>query len=236
LRLTADKTEVRHGETITFKIEVTNKGSVIAPDVVVTDKLPAGVTVDSAMAKSSTGLVQVDGNDVTAQLGDLAPADVVVVEIPAMVGGTASNVSNQASALYTGAANPTLSNAYIAQVAAPPEEPQAQPTAAQPTAEVAPTLAPAPEEPTATAVVMSEPTAVTQAPEPTVAVAPTPRPNPTQATTTTGGGGSANQSPKAPIPQTGGAFPLTFALLLLVATLVARYLRGHIRSRNGRRT
>jgi hypothetical protein len=210
--------------------------------VVVTDQLPASVTVDSSLAKSSTGLVQVDGNSVTAQLGDLAPNDKVAIEIPVVVGaGNTTNVSNQASALYTGAANPTLSNAYIAQVASPPAEPQAQPTAAaEPTATAQPTAAPAPGEPTAVAATVApapgEPTAVTQAPQPTVAVAPTPKPKPTQSTTTGSGGGSANQTPKAPIPQTGGAFPLMFALLLLAGTLAARYLRGHIRSRNGRRT
>ena len=236
LHLTADKTEVQPGDTIIFKIEVTNKGSLIAPEVVVTDKLPASVSVDVGLTKSSTGLVLVEGNSVTAQLGDLAPNDKVVVEVPAKVAtGATGNVSNQASALYKGAANPALSNAYIAQVAqtaAPPEGPQTQPTSmAQPTVAAQPTAAPA-QEPTAGAA--SEPTAGAQAPQPTVAVAPTPRPNPTQATTTAGG--SASQTPQAPIPQTGGSFPLTLAVLLLMSTLAARYLRGYLRSRNGRRT
>ena len=235
-RARSDKTEVQPGDTIIFKIEVTNKGSVIAPEVVVTDKLPASVSVDVGLTKSSTGLVLVEGNSVTAQLGDLAPNDKVVVEVPAKVAtGATGNVSNQASALYRGAANPALSNAYIAQVAqtaAPPEGPQTQPTSmAQPTVAAQPTAAPA-QEPTAGAA--SEPTAGAQAPQPTVAVAPTPRPNPTQATTTAGG--SASQTPQAPIPQTGGSFPLTLAVLLLMSTLAARYLRGYLRSCNGRRT
>jgi len=53
LHLSADKTEVQQGDTIIFRIEITNKGSVIAPDVVVTDQLPGGVTVDVTLAKSS---------------------------------------------------------------------------------------------------------------------------------------------------------------------------------------
>jgi uncharacterized repeat protein (TIGR01451 family) len=241
LHLTADKTEVRQGETLTFRVEVSNKGSVIAPDVVVTDKLPVGATVDAAAAKSSTGSVTVEDNNVTAQVGDLASGDKVVVEIPVTVGTDAtSNVSNQASASYRGAANPALSNAYVAQVAGTAstlEGPAEQPTsAAQPATETPPTAAPeAPTSPAQapTTVAASEPPVATeQAPEPTKAVAPTPRPKPTQATA----GGGAAQEPKAPIPQTGGSFPLVFAVLLLAATLAARYLRGYLRSRNGRRT
>ena len=188
LHLTADKTEVQEGDTIVFKVEVTNKGSVIAPDVVVTDKLPMGVSVDGALAKSSTGLVSVDGNSVTAQLGDLAPNDKVVIEIPAKVGVDAeSNVSNQASALYRGAANPALSNAYIAQVAQVAEVAQAPSSQAAPEATVAPAQAP------------QSPAAPNAAPEPTKAsvsnppaaevpaVAPTAKPAPTQAARTAGG-------------------------------------------------
>lgn len=246
LKLTADKTEVQQGDTITFHIEVTNKGSVIAPDVVVTDKLPAGVTVDAALARSSVGLVSVDGNSVTAQLGNLAPNTRVAIDIPVLVVGTTiSNVSNQVSALYTGAANPALSNAYIAQVAQPPAQPTVAPaptedTEADPEAQPIATEAPAaPAEPTAVVVaptqaVVSDPPAPTQA----VQAEPTAMPAPTQAASGANGSGGAgnNPTPKAPIPQTGGSFPLTFALLLLVATLAARYLRGYLRGRNSRRT
>ncbi|MEO5953947.1 MAG: hypothetical protein ABIQ44_15900, partial [Chloroflexia bacterium] len=79
LHLSADKTEVQQGDTIIFRIEVTNKGSVIAPDVVVTDQLPGGVKVDGTLAKSSVGLVSVDGNSVTAQIGNLDPNTTVAV-------------------------------------------------------------------------------------------------------------------------------------------------------------
>ena len=226
LHLTADKTEVKHGDTIIYKVEVTNNGSVIAPGVVVTDKLPAGVAVDTALTKSSTGLVAVDGNSVTAEVGGLGPGDKAVVEISAKVGPDAgANISNQASALYLGATNPVLSNAYIAQVAiisepaAATEQPEAEPGAAQPTS--------APSEPT----VAAAPPTTAPIP-PTKAVAPTAKP--TQAARPSGVG--TGQEPKAPIPQTGGSFPLAFALLLLVATLAARYLRGQLRGRNGRRT
>ncbi len=237
LHMTADKTEIKEGDTITFRLEVTNKGSLIAPGVVVTDKLPTGVTVDATLAKSSTGIVSVDGNSVTAQIGDLPPSDKVVVEIPAVVGADAtSNVSNQASALYTGAANPALSNAYIAQVASPPEGVAAEPTS---TAESSATSEPeAPPEADPGTPTASEPA---EAPSPTaeapVAAAPTSTPKPT-ATAGTGGaaGSGTGQEPKAPIPQTGGSFPLAFALLLLAATFAARYLRGYLRGRNSRRT
>jgi uncharacterized repeat protein (TIGR01451 family) len=253
LHLTADKTEVDTGGAIVYRLEVTNNGSVIAPGVIVTDQLPAGVTVDPTLITSSVGQATVSGIGVTVQIGDLNPNDTVVVTIPATISdGTLSNVSNQASALYTGVTDAIMSNAYVAQVAqaasptkTPAEQSTSEPTATEiPTEVVEPPTAPAalPSDtpvPVARAAESPTPEAVTQAPtvvsDPTLApIAPTPKPNPTQSTRATGGGTS--QGPSAPIPQTGGSFPIIFAILLLAVTLVARYLRGHLRGRNSKRT
>ncbi|HYP20422.1 MAG TPA: hypothetical protein VEY08_10130, partial [Chloroflexia bacterium] len=133
LHLSGNKTAVSQGESIIFTIEVSNNGDAPAAGVVVTDKLPAGVTIDAAGAKSSAGSVKVEGDTVKADVGDLAPNEKVRVEIPVSVGsGAGSNISNQASALYNGASDPVQSNAYIAQVAAPASgpaesQPQSQP-------------------------------------------------------------------------------------------------------------
>lgn len=248
LHLTADKREIQQGDTIIFRIEVSNKGSVIAPDVVVTDQLPGYVNVDTTLTKTSVGLVSVDGSSVTAQIGDLSPNTTVAVEIPVSVGAlTVNNVSNQASALYRGAANPALSNAYIVQVTQLAQPIPTETAAAAPTEPSVPTTEPAataaataeaPVAPEATAPAAPEATAVVEAPAaPTQAVvaAPPAEPAPTRSTGAAGTGGGSSTTPKAPIPQTGGSFPLALALLLLLATLVARYLRGHVRSRNGRR-
>lgn len=261
LHLTADKTEVGADGAIVYRLEVANKGSVVAPGVVVTDQLPAGVTVDPTLITSSAGQVSVNGAIITVQIGDLSASETVVVTIPATVSdGGLSNVSNQASALYTGVTGSIMSNAYVAQVAqatSPTDTPVGQPTSEPeatataptdpsateiPTEAVAPTTAPAvdtpaPAVPTAEAatpegVVAQAPTVVS---EPTLApIAPTPKPRATQAANGTGGG--TTQGPAAPIPQTGGSFPITFAILLLAVTLAARYLRGYLRGRNTRRT
>ncbi|HST05099.1 MAG TPA: hypothetical protein VLQ48_10220 [Chloroflexia bacterium] len=263
LHLTADQTELGAGGAIVYKLEVTNTGNAVAPGVVVTDQLPAGITVDPTLVSSSVGQATVSGSSITVQIGDLNPNDTVVVTIPATLSdGSLPNISNQASALYTGVTDAIMSNAYVAQVAqatgpteTPQEEATSEPAATtppDPATEVPtevvepPTVAPEPpaDTPVPVAPVAADsptPEAIAQAPtvvsDPTLApVAPTPRPNPTQATKSTGGGGGTSQTPSAPIPQTGGSFPIMFAILLLAATLAARYLRGYLRSRNGRRT
>jgi uncharacterized repeat protein (TIGR01451 family) len=266
LHLTADKTEVGADGAIVYTLAVSNKGSSVAPGVVATDQLPAGVTVDASAVTSSVGQVSVNGSSITVQIGDLNPNDTVLVTIPATIAGAGlSNVSNQASALFTGVTEAVMSNAYVAQIAqavAPTDTPQSEPTSepegtattpAEPSAtEVATEVVEATSVPASDTPVPAVPTAeaatpaaapteavVAQAPtvvsEPTLApVAPTPKPRATQ--TVKGTGGGASQGPAAPIPQTGGSFPITFAILLLAVTLAARYLRGYLRGRNTRRT
>ncbi|HEY0069863.1 MAG TPA: hypothetical protein VGE04_07845, partial [Chloroflexia bacterium] len=158
LRLSADKTSVDQGQSLVYVIEVHNAGDAPATGVVVTDRLPAGLTVDTAQMRSTHGSVAVDNNTVTAQVGELAPNGLAQVEIPVKVGTEAdSALSNQASAVYKQSSEVVQSNAYIAQVAEPltAQEPPAtttpQPTVtnappqeAQPTAQPQPPTQPQP--------------------------------------------------------------------------------------------
>jgi outer membrane biosynthesis protein TonB len=196
-----------------YKIEIENKGGAAAEDVVVTNLLPSGVTVDTSHARTSAGAVAVQGNSVTAQLGDMAPDAKVVVEIPVSVGTEAgTNISTQASAQYAGASNPVQSNAYIAQVAEPqtgvstqpqtdpPAKPQEQQPQTKPQ-EVPPQAKPQEQQP------QTKPVESKPAP-------PQSKPANTQT------------KQNAPMPQTGGSFPLFLAVALVTITLLARYLRG----------
>ncbi|HVF99332.1 MAG TPA: hypothetical protein VND68_05805, partial [Chloroflexia bacterium] len=136
LRLSADKTSVDQGQSMVYVIEVHNAGDAAATDVIVTDKLPAGVAVDAAQMRSTHGSVAVTDNTVTAHVGELAPNGTAQVEIPVLVGPEAgSALSNQASAVYKQSSEAVQSNAYIAQVAEPLTVAQPAPTQeAQPTA------------------------------------------------------------------------------------------------------
>jgi uncharacterized repeat protein (TIGR01451 family) len=62
------------GATVPFAFTVTNPGPVVAPGVVITDVLPAGLTFVS----SPDGCASADGTTVTCALGDVAPGTVMV--------------------------------------------------------------------------------------------------------------------------------------------------------------
>ncbi len=204
VNLSADKISVVKGDKLVYRIEVQNLGDAPAQDVVLNNLLPSGVVIDSSQAKASTGSVEVTGNSVTAQLGVIAPNTKVVVEIPVSVGqDVGSNVSNQASVTRDGASDPVRSNAYIAQVTDTLTGP-------------APTVAPV----------------QTSQPQPTTSKRATPQ---ATAKSQQSAGGKQPTTPEklppaklpnAPVPQTGGSFPITFAIALVIITLLARYLRG----------
>ncbi len=211
VNLSADKVSVVEGDKLVYRIEVENLGDAPAQDVVLTNLLPAGVTVNGSQATSSTGSVAVEGNNVTAQLGEIAPNAKVVVEIPVSVSTDAgSNVSNQVSVMLSGVTDPVRSNAYIAQVTesltgAPPtvapQQPEVEPTPNKPAATIQPTPKPSSQ---AGGNLPSQPDKLPPS--------DLPKPKPVQEA--------------KPLPQTGGAFPIVFAIVLVVVTLLARYLRG----------
>ena len=64
VNLSADKTSVGAGDSIIYKVEVENSGAGQASGVVVTDKLPAGASVDKADIKASAGQVSLEGGTV----------------------------------------------------------------------------------------------------------------------------------------------------------------------------
>ncbi len=235
VNLSANKSAVGKGDNIIYKIEVSNKGDGAAAGVVVKDTLPPGVTVDQSRANSTAGSVSVEGNVVTAQVGDLPPNSGATVEIPvSVVQNAGGSLSNQASAQYTGANSPVQSNAYIAQVAAPeegpaPSQPQ-QPATNPPANPPANPQAARPSGPAANPLANSPSNSPAAKPQTQPASPPKQQPsaNPHKPATGAQAKPPANvaKQPSAAVPQTGGAFPVVLALVLVMFTLLARYLRG----------
>jgi uncharacterized repeat protein (TIGR01451 family) len=71
-------TRIDPGGSVPYAIVVTNTGPVTARDVMVTDELPAGLTVVSA---DHDGCAAADDVTITCDLGDLASGDAVVVNV-----------------------------------------------------------------------------------------------------------------------------------------------------------
>ena len=67
------------GEQITWNITVTNVSGVTATNVVVTDPNPSELRVDSA--NTSKGSYTINGNTVTFNIGDMAPGDIVTMQV-----------------------------------------------------------------------------------------------------------------------------------------------------------
>ncbi|HET9495681.1 MAG TPA: hypothetical protein VFR15_15730 [Chloroflexia bacterium] len=238
--VSADRTEVQQGQGMVYRVEVINQGRAEAQGVVVTDELPAGVVVDPAATRSTHGTVFIEGSRVTVQVGTLPPEGRAVVDIPVSVAGQAGmSIVNQATVEFSGAETPVQSNSLVAQVAAPAAAPEQAPAASMPKAPVEePAQAPAqtqPQEPAQTqpqapaqAPVQTQPQAPAQAPAKSQPQAPAKKPVAAPPASTSG---SAQQAPpaakqNAPIPKTGGGFPVVFALVVLMLTLFVRYLRG----------
>lgn len=236
LHLSADKLSVGQGNQLVYTIEVHNDGDGAAPNVVVTDQLPAGVSINSSQSTSTQGSVAVSGNTVTVQVGDLAPNATANVQIPVNVNGTAvNNLSNQASAVYNEAPEAVQSNAFISQVAeplagppaAPPQQPansQPQQPASQPPAN--PPAAPQDSQQAASPQAPSADKPASQPQQPAASQPQSPPKAPVTVPATKPAQSPQTKAPAAPMPQTGGSFPLVLAALLLAMALLARYLRG----------
>jgi uncharacterized repeat protein (TIGR01451 family) len=225
VKLSANKTTVHKGDSIVYTIEVTNSGGAGAEGVVVTDRLPEGVLVDATAIKSTLGSVSAEGNTVTINVGNLQPGAKAVIEIPARVSeAVAANnpLNNQASAIYQGVNDPVQSNAYIAQVA--------EPVVGEPPAagkEPSPVLPPDAQS-QSQQMQQAERSTDQQAPPDSRQSLPAPEQK-AEAPKPGNEAASPRQQPTpsaSVIPETGGAFPVVFATILVVLTLLARYLRG----------
>ncbi|MDD9369776.1 MAG: DUF11 domain-containing protein [Acidimicrobiales bacterium] len=107
-RVTIEKsttaTRIDPGGQVPYTIVVTNTGPVTAPDVIVTDRLPVGLTFSSAADDRCTSA---DGATVTCQLGDLEAGGSATIELvtdaadpfPAdsVEGGVVANVASVTS-------------------------------------------------------------------------------------------------------------------------------------------
>lgn len=116
---TGDPAAVRAGRKVTYTIPVVNNGVLTAPEVEVVDRLPAGMTYvdaevvfavsehgeEDALAEAS---IEVEGNVVTAGLGDLAKSErgapVATITIVAKAGLRPGSFTNTAVVLLNAAA------------------------------------------------------------------------------------------------------------------------------------
>jgi uncharacterized repeat protein (TIGR01451 family) len=88
-------TSVKTGKNVTYTIKVTNKGPSTATGVVLTDILPAGVSLVST--SSTPGTVQVVGNTISVLLGTLLSGTTATITI-VVTTSTPGTVTNTASA------------------------------------------------------------------------------------------------------------------------------------------
>jgi len=78
-----DKNLVLPGETVTFTLIVTNSGDLTAPDVTVTDVLPAALIIRSAGA--SQGTFAIIGGTIVFSLGTVSPGQVITLTVVTQV-------------------------------------------------------------------------------------------------------------------------------------------------------
>lgn len=90
---------VNAGESAEFQLTVFNDGLSQATDITVTDTLPAGLTVDGAIAPPAGTSCTVTGQDVTCTAASLAPGGTITVALPVLVASTApaGPLSNEAT-------------------------------------------------------------------------------------------------------------------------------------------
>jgi uncharacterized repeat protein (TIGR01451 family) len=127
-------TTVRVGDTVEYRITVTNTGGQPVNDLVVTDDLPAFLELISASA--SRGQVEVSGSSVVVTIGILAPGEQVTITITARVARYAlpSESGNVAVARSSDPLDPAGNNeSQVGLVIEPPASPTPSGPAALPT-------------------------------------------------------------------------------------------------------
>ncbi len=101
---TADKKEVKAGDTIQYKIEVKNSGSVKAKDVKVTDKLDTGKLEFESWSLNGGELKTTKPADDCYMIGDIEAGKTAILVITARVKdsvSTGTKINNAATADYT---------------------------------------------------------------------------------------------------------------------------------------
>ncbi len=96
LTKTGEGTTVTPGEQMTFTIDVTNLGPSVADNVVVTDSLPAGLTVSSL--SSTIGSCSDTGGTITCDLGTMTvAADATITVVVDVASDFVGDIVNEAS-------------------------------------------------------------------------------------------------------------------------------------------
>ncbi len=96
------------GSELVYILQVTVEGSIAATDVVATDALPAGLTLVRATA--SRGQVTTSGNTVRVVLGNVAPGEIVRIEIVATLHGNGTDAIVNGATLTTSSTTDIPSN------------------------------------------------------------------------------------------------------------------------------
>jgi len=106
---TATPATVVPGTEVTWRIVVTNEGPSTARDVVVSDNVPAGVSITQAFYGTSTPC-GINGQQVTCNLGDGAPGQVVVTIVGTIASGYAGAALVNTATASTTTTDPTPGN------------------------------------------------------------------------------------------------------------------------------
>ena len=213
--------QAQPGEVLTYEIVVANSGDGPANDVVVTDTLPAVLSVYHAT--TTRGIITVAGQTLTVEIGRMEPGDEVRIMVVALVNSAAQpGEYTNTAAVLTSSAEQVIDNNTAqapANVVREPTALPAAPTAApdEPTAEPGtPTAGPG--TPTA---VPGTPTEASVAPAPpATAVPPTPPlslPTRVAPTALAGGGAADGDAGAAAVLPDAGSDPGMLWLLLAVA-------------------
>lgn len=102
LTKTVDRVSVLGGDTLNYRLEVRNLGTVAASSVRLTDVLPAGLNLRNAMVISGGGSCVVSANTVNCDFASLAPGATAIVALATQLRSDASgevvNTANVSSA------------------------------------------------------------------------------------------------------------------------------------------
>jgi uncharacterized repeat protein (TIGR01451 family) len=101
---------VNPGGQITFTLVVTNNGPDTDTHVTVTDPLPSGLTLVSALVTSGGGTCILSGDTVTCELGDMPNGDTRTITITVDVSASKRGTIVNTATVTGGVADPNPSN------------------------------------------------------------------------------------------------------------------------------
>lgn len=115
----SDSNAAAPGDTVTFTLRVTNKGTVVATNVIITDPIEDYLSIKDITA--SRGAVKIEGNTIVVNVGTLPPGEeVMIIILTSVKDGVAAGtiIHNQAWLAFDGGTR----QSEIVAVGLPPAE------------------------------------------------------------------------------------------------------------------